>query len=97
MEKKTNQYRITLEQISSAKASTSAPEPIALTFGNHDDVFAIIDQLQRKNPFNNPEETAQFAIGLKLFSEIMIKHRTNPLFGELMPAFRPFMQKLKAD
>ncbi|WP_198172447.1 DUF3861 family protein [Hymenobacter ginkgonis] len=30
--------------------------------------------------FNSPEEAAQFALGLKLFSAVMLKHRAHPLF-----------------
>jgi len=33
---------------------------------------------------------------LKLFSEVMIKNRNHPLFEELLPAFKTFMEKLKA-
>jgi hypothetical protein len=34
-------------------------------------------------------------IGLKLFSEVMLKNRNHPLFEEFLPAFGVFMKKLK--
>jgi hypothetical protein len=95
MSKKRNLYRIQLEQLE-AKNDDPTPEPLALTFDNHDDVFAIIERLKAKNPFDDVEQAAQFALGLKMFSEVMIKHRNHPLFEELMPVFGSFMQKLKA-
>ena len=73
------------------------PAPIELEFDNHDDLFAIIQRLQTKNPFGDVEQAAQFAIGLKMFSEVMLKHREHSLFDEFQPAFRAFMQKLKAS
>lgn len=35
-------------------------------------------------------------LGLKLFSEVMLKNRKDPLFEEITPAFGAFMKKLKA-
>lgn len=36
-----------------------------------------------------------FAVGLKLFSEVLLQNRKNPLFEDIAPAFRDFMKKLK--
>ena len=95
MEKRTNKYHLSLKQIS-AKNEAPLPAPMELTFDNHDDLFSIVERVQQKNLFGNAEEEAQFIIGLKMFSEIMLKHRTNPLFSELGPALKEFMPKLKA-
>ncbi len=84
MEKKVNRYRVVLEQVS-AKTGAELPAPISLTFDNHDHVFAIAEYLQQKDLFDNVQETAQFAIGLKMFSEVMIKNKSNLLFEELLP------------
>ena len=35
--------------------------------------------MQAKPLFSNATEAAQFALGLKLFSEVMLPHRLNPL------------------
>lgn len=97
MAKKANQYKLTLEQITLANGEAGRHEPLILNFSNHDEIFNIIEKLKQKNHFNDEQQTTEFAIGLKLFSEIMIKNRTLPLFEELLPAFKFFMEKLKAE
>ena len=42
------------------------------------------------------DEAASFAIGLKLFTETMLRHRKHPLFAELQPHIGTFMKTLKA-
>lgn len=96
MEKKENRYHLRLDQVS-AKTESFAPASLEFDFSNHDDVLHIVRLMQAKPLFDNAEEAAQFAVGLKLFSEVMLKHRTDPLFAELAQAFGPFMKKLKAS
>ncbi|RYE27402.1 MAG: DUF3861 family protein [Sphingobacteriaceae bacterium] len=95
MAKKVNKYQLTLQQTELADGSPVANEPIKLDIENHDEIFGIVDYLQRKNPFDDPKQAAEFSIGLKLFSEVMIKNKNNHLFDELLPAFKIFMGKLK--
>jgi hypothetical protein len=73
----------------------SVAGPAWLEFSNQDDVLHIVRLMQAKPLFSNAEEAAQFALGLKLFSEVLLKHRTKSLFAELAPAFGEFMKKLK--
>ncbi len=42
--------------------------------GNHDDIFEIVERL-KKAEFFDDETTKAFAVGLKLFLEVMITHR----------------------
>ncbi len=95
MEKRANKYRLTLELISTAKGETGIHEPLQLEFDNHDEVFSIIKRIRSKNIFQNEAQAAEFAVGLKLFSEVMLKNRSLPLFEEFRPAFGSFMKKLK--
>ncbi len=95
MTKRTNKYKLTLEQISLMKEDAVFREPIELEFENHDEIFKIIDILREKNLFDNENQSAEFAIGLKMFSEVIIKNKKHPLFEELFPAFIEFMKKLK--
>jgi hypothetical protein len=97
MAKRTNKYRITLEQLELANGELGNDEPIQLEFDNHDEVFSIIKRMLQKNLFSDNNETMVFTIGLKMFSEVMVKNRNNPLFQELLPAFRLFMEKLKQN
>jgi hypothetical protein len=52
--------------------------------------------VKQKNLFANDEQSTEFALGLKLFSEVMLKNRQHPIFEDLLPAFKVFMEKLKA-
>lgn len=94
--KRTNTYRLTLEQLVLASGATGSAEPLQLAFENHDELFDIIQKLQAKDPFQDTQQATELAIGLKLFSEVMLKNRPHPLFEELRPAFRAFMHKLKS-
>lgn len=96
MEKRAHKYKLTLEHLATAKGETSTHQPLQLEFDNHDDIFSIIERMQARNLFNNENQSTEFAIGLKMFSEVMLKNRKHPLFEELAPAFSEFMKKLKA-
>ena len=96
MEKRAHKYKLTLEHLATAKGETSIHQPLQLEFDNHDDIFLIIDRIQAKDLFNDKDQAAEFAFGLKMFSEVMLKNRKHPLFEELAPAFSEFMKKLKA-
>ncbi len=94
--KRTNKYRLTLELVATAKGDTGTHEPLQLEVDNHDEIFSIISRIQDKHLFKSKEQAAEFAIGLKLFSEVMLKNRNLPLFEAFRPAFGDFMKTLKA-
>jgi hypothetical protein len=97
MTKRTNKYRLTLEQISLAKEDAALQSPIHLEFENHDEIFGIIEILDEKNPFGDKNQSTEFAIGLKMFSEVMLKNNAHPLLEEFFPAMGAFMKKLKSS
>jgi hypothetical protein len=82
MSKKANRYKITLE-------------PVSLLNTDADEIFNIIERVKQKNLFANDEQSTEFALGLKLFSEVMLKNRQHPIFEDLLPAFKVFMENLK--
>lgn len=94
MNPKYNQYKLTLEHTFSPKEEDLNPA-VALEFDNHDEIFSIINKLKEKDHFKDAGESAQFAIGLKMFSEVMLKNKDNELFLEFLPEFKNFMAKLK--
>jgi hypothetical protein len=96
MSKKANRYKITLEPILLLNIETALPQALQLEFDNHDEIFNIIERVKQKNIFANNEQSTEFALGLKLFSEVMLKNRQHPIFEDLLPAFKVFMEKLKA-
>ena len=96
MEKRSNKYYLTLSLKEYANGETEPAKELGIQFDNHDEVFSIIERIKDKNIFEDPNEATQFALGLKLFSEIKLKHRKNPLFDELNEVFPVFMKKLKS-
>lgn len=89
---KEHRYHLRLNRIGETE---SGQECVEVDFENHDDVFRIIEFMKKSGRFCNEQEAVQFAIGLKLFSGVMMKNRDNELFQELEPAFIRFMKKLK--
>ncbi len=96
MIKRTNKYQLILKEISLAKEEDVKNEALEFEFDNHDNLFEIIKTIKSKNIFEDEQQSAEFAIGLKMFSEVMIKNRDNALFTELFPVFGSFMRKLKS-
>jgi hypothetical protein len=95
MEKKAHQYKLTLAHLKNIKGEEMNMPPLEIIFENHDDIFSIIERTKEKDFFGNIDQSTEFAIGLKLFSEVMLRNRNNPLFQELGPAFALFMKRIK--
>lgn len=95
MNDKYNHYKVTLEHTYNPKGE-KLQEPIQVEFDNHDNIFVIIEKLQERSLFNDENQETEFAIGLKMFSEVMLRNKENPLFEEFLPAFKDFMKKLKS-
>jgi hypothetical protein len=92
---KQHRYRITVEHL--ALPDGSAPthtEPLEFEVGNHDDLLGIVTRSKQRGDLPPGDATA-FAVGFKLFSEVMLQHRGLPLFAEFAPHFKVFMQTLK--
>jgi hypothetical protein len=95
MEKRAHQYKLTLEYLKDAKGEAMHAAPVELAFQNHDDIFSIIERLHAKDFFGDKNQSTEFAIGLKLFGEVMLRNRNHPLFEDLAPVWGSFMKKLK--
>jgi len=96
MEKRSNKYYLTLSLKEYANGETEPAKELGIEFDNHDEIFGIIERIKSKNIFTTESEAIQFALGLKLFTEIKLKNRKNPLFEELNEVFPVFMKKLKS-
>lgn len=96
MEKRSNKYYLTLSLKEYANGETAPAKELGIEFENHDEIFSIIEKMNAKNLFESESEATQFALGLKLFGEIKLKHRNNPLFDEMNEVFPVFMKKLKS-
>ncbi len=95
--KKAHQYKLTLEYLENQNGENLDVPSFVLRFENHDDIFSIIKRMQERHFFDSETEDAEFAIGLKLFSEVMLRHRNHPLFDEMQIAMGAFMKKLKSQ
>jgi hypothetical protein len=89
-----HRYRITLEHLAGPSATPGTERFICFEVVNHDDLLEIIDRMKDREILPS-HEVAEFAVGLKLFSEVMLRHRQDPLFAELKPHFANFMKLLK--
>ncbi len=74
-------YRITVEKVADAKGQPVHGESISFYAANHDDILAIVNRMQERLPFD-AGTAASLGVGLKLFSEVALMHRNNPLFAE---------------
>ncbi|CAL76207.1 conserved hypothetical protein [Bradyrhizobium sp. ORS 278] len=77
------------------RADGGAGPTYDFTITSHDDLNEIVARVQRRGLFD-PNESKAFVTGLKLLGGVLLKHRGEPLFAELGPAFREFMKKLKS-
>ncbi len=87
----THRYRVTVEPLD----DTNTAAPLVFETANHDELFSIVERISAKAIVPD-DEAASFAIGLKLFTETMLRHRKHPLFAELQPHIASFMKTLKS-
>ncbi|PHR97047.1 MAG: hypothetical protein COA80_08155 [Leeuwenhoekiella sp.] len=94
--KKGNSYKLTLEQKSILKEEKKVHHALQLEFSNHDELFEIVEKIKSKQLFDSDGESVEFALGLKLFTEVMLRNKKHPLFEDLRPHIADFMKKLKS-
>lgn len=93
--KREHRYRITLEHLGASKEDTPLHASLSFETGNHDDLFPIIERSRAKGVFD-ADTAAALALGLKLFTEVMLKNRDHPLFADVSAPMRAFIGKFKA-
>lgn len=92
---KQHRYRITVEHTMDENGFPAKNEaPLRFEVGNHDDIISIVQRLRRRGDFDM-NTAAAFGVGLKLFGEVMLSNRDNPLFSAIQPHFAQFMKELK--
>ncbi|WP_434778957.1 DUF3861 domain-containing protein [Neisseria sp. Ec49-e6-T10] len=91
------QYQLKLTALTDKEGQQMAYEPLMFQFENHDNIFDIIESIKSKGLFEKESEAIEMAIGLKLFSEVMLKNKNHDLFEEFQPQFMQFMKKLKSS
>ena len=96
MEKRNNAYQLDLKELK-LKDGSEGTKNLSFEFDNHDDLFHIFEVIKSKKIFEDDHTAQEFALGLKLFTEVMLKNKQHPLFEELRPAILEFMKKLKSQ
>lgn len=91
---KQHRYRITLEYIADSDGNPVSQAPLVFEAGNHDEIMGIVELIRRRELFDD-QTAAAFVVGQKLFGEVLLENRTNPLFAEFWPHFLSFMKRLK--
>ncbi|HEX6958027.1 MAG TPA: DUF3861 domain-containing protein [Ferrovibrio sp.] len=90
-----HRYRVTVEHLAAPRNDQPVQPPLSFEVINHDEIIGIVERARAGGEFEE-EEAAAMAVGLKLFTEVMLKRRSDPLFAEFEPAMRSFIGKLKA-
>jgi hypothetical protein len=83
-----------VEKLTDAKGQPVHGQSLSFYAANHDDVLAIVERLQAKLPFESGT-VAALGVGLKLFSEVALMYRNQPLFAQIRPALSEFIGQLK--
>ncbi len=91
---KQHRYRIQVEYLQDPKGQPVSRAPLSVEVGNHDDIFHIVELMRARGDFE-PDTATAFALGLKLFSEVMLEHKDHVLFEEFRAHFVQFMTQLK--
>ncbi len=93
---KSHRYRVRIEE-SAGSTSTPGVTGTAITFEveNHDDILAVMERVRTGTAFA-PDDASALALGMKLFSATMLKHRRDPIFADIQPAMRAFIGNFKS-
>src|SRR5580704_7613817 len=88
-------YRVTVEAVTGAKGEPVIGKTLTFDASNHDDLQGIVERMRTRLPFD-AHTTAALGVGLKVFSEVALMHRNDPMFAVIRPALSEFTRELKA-
>jgi hypothetical protein len=88
-------YRFIVQRLAASPLNGAARE-MSFDATTHDEIIQLVDRIKSRQILPE-DEAAAFTVGLKLFGEIMLRHRHEPLFAGLFPHFGTFMKRLKSD
>ncbi|MGD0445578.1 MAG: DUF3861 domain-containing protein [Edaphobacter sp.] len=87
-------YKITVEALTGAKGESVEGRTLSFEAANHDDILGIVDRMRARLPFDE-NTIASLGVGLKLFSEVTLTQRNDPMFAMIQPALNEFVRGLK--
>ncbi len=89
-------YQITCASLDSVEGSDCQDKKITFDITLHEDVFNIIGKLQEKGKIPS-NDAAAFGLGLKLFTEVILKNKDCDLCASLRPHLTQIMKEIKKD
>ena len=92
---KGHKFRVTIEHVATPKGEAVEREPLVFEAVNHDDIVAIAERMIASGKWGDKDQAAQLLIGLKMFSEVALWNRDDPLFAAVRPALSEFVAGLK--
>lgn len=87
-------YKITVEALTGAKGVPTEGRSLTFEAANHDDILEIVERMRARLPFDG-DTVASLGVGLKLFSEVALMQRNDPMFVMIQPALSEFVRGLK--
>ena len=87
-------YKITVEALTGAKGEPMEGRSLSFEAANHDDILGIVERMRTRLPFDG-DTIASLGVGLKLFSEVTLMQRNDPMFAMIRPALSEFVRGLK--
>jgi hypothetical protein len=86
-----HKYVVTLKELDSFNANAALT---SFEVSNHDDLLWIIEAVRTKQILDK-DKSAALAVGLKLFSEVVLEKRRDPLFAPMVEPLRAFIKEFK--
>jgi hypothetical protein len=87
-------YKITVEALMGAKGEPVEGQTLSFEAANHDDLLGIVERMRARLSFDG-DTVASLGIGLKLFSEVALMQRNDPMFAMIRPALGELVRGLK--
>ena len=89
-----HRYRITMEYLGGKHAGPELHPPLSFEVGNHDDLFNIIAKTRQAQAYDT-DTAAALALGMKLFSEVMLQNKKDPMFAPMLAAYLEYIKTFK--
>ncbi|MCI6989187.1 MAG: DUF3861 domain-containing protein [Campylobacter sp.] len=86
------QYEVFIKALNLDKFEDEFQKEAKFISTNHDNIFRIIELFKNSDLKISDDDKASFAVGLKLFIEIIFKNKNEALFKELFPIAKSTMQ-----
>ncbi len=91
---KNHLYRIRCEYLQDAEGNTPNQDALIFDAELHEDLFAIIERLQNQGNIAS-DNAAAFGMGLKLFAEVVLRHKNESPYSEILPHLSEIMKEVK--